>query len=77
LEVTYNGICLYIEGTYTRPEEKIMYDLDMAGYPGSPHSFEIKEVYLLDSMVNIIDLFEEDALEEMEEQILKNYYELF
>jgi activator of HSP90 ATPase len=75
MEITYNGISLRIEGSYTSPEEMIRYYNDLSGYPGSHQSFEIQEIYLLDSMVNIIDLFEEDALQEMEEQILEKYYE--
>jgi hypothetical protein len=75
MEITYNGISLQIEGSYTPPEEMVMYYNDLSGYPGSAQEFNISGIYVLGSTVNIMDLFDEKTLSYMEELVLNKYYE--
>ena len=62
-EITYKGILLEIEGTYTKAEEQT-YDM-----PGSPASFQTYDVFV--EGVNIVDLLREDDLMEIDNLVLE------
>ena len=62
-EITFKGILLEVEGTYTKAEEQT-YDM-----PGSPASFQTYDVFV--EGVNIVDLLREDDLREIETLILE------
>lgn len=65
--INYNGIELSISGNYTEGEEAVMYYSDLSGSPRFPSSFEVIEVKVIDSDVNIIELFSLPQIEEIEE----------
>ena len=62
-EITFKGILLEVEGTYTKAEEQT-YDM-----PGSPASFQTYNVFV--EGVNIVDLLREDDLREIETLVLE------
>ena len=67
--ITYKGVILEIEGTYTEAEEIVRYNEDFSGHPGSPSEFDINAIYVQD--VDIFDLFGEDDLREIETLVLE------
>ena len=68
-EITYKGILLEVEGTYTEAENRVIYYGDLDGHPGSPASFDINAVFVQD--VDIFELLGEDDLREIETLILE------
>ena len=68
-EITYKGILLEIEGTYTEAEDRVIYYGDLDGHPGSPASFDINEIFVQD--VDIFELVSEDDLREIETLVLE------
>ena len=62
-EITFKGILLEVEGTYTKAEEQT-YDM-----PGSPASFQTYDVFV--EGVNIVDLLREDDLMEIDNLVLE------
>lgn len=68
-EITYKGILLEVEGTYTEGENRVMYDNDFGGYPGSPATFDINAVFVQD--VDIFELISEDDLREIDNLVLE------
>jgi hypothetical protein len=72
--INYKGFELIVKGVYTQAEEQISYDSDMSGYPGSYSDYEVKEIYLSDSNINIVYLFEDD-IDYITELCLKNIEE--
>ena len=74
VELEFRGVELTIVGNYVEPEEMVMYYGDMTGYPGSSSSFEIQEIKVRDSDVDLFDLLE-DHLETLEEMCLKQIEE--
>ena len=68
-EITYKGILLEVEGTYTEAEDRVIYYGDLDGHPGSPASFDINAVFVQD--VDIFELLGEDGLREIETLILE------
>ena len=72
--VEFRDVELFITGNYHEPEEEVRYYSDMSGYPRSPSSFEILEIKVRDSDVDLFDLLE-DHLETLEEMCLKQIEE--
>ena len=72
MEVTinYKGIDLIAKGDYEQYEEPVWYDSEMSGSPGCSAEFQIYEIRLFDSDINIYVLFE-DELEYIEELCLE------
>lgn len=71
VSLTFKGIDLEVVGYYSQGECGITYDSDLGGIPETYDSFDISEVYLKDSEVNIIELFPICHIDEMEELILE------
>lgn len=69
--INYNGIELSVSGNYIEEEREIRYFLDGSGHPGFPSSFEAIEVKVIDSDVNIIELFSLPQIEEIEELVIE------
>jgi hypothetical protein len=69
IEVTYRGVKLLVEGTYTPPEEQVMYYADGSGYPGSSADFDINAVFVQDT--DIYELLSVMDLEEIVELVLE------
>jgi len=63
VEIKFQGIPLKVVGTYEVGEEEVMYASDMSGYPGSASYFDISEIYVTDSEINLYELFSWQQLE--------------
>lgn len=74
LEIEFRGVELTIVGNYHSEEEEVRYDSNMEGTPGYPSYFEIQEIKVRDSDVDLFDLLE-DHLETLEEMCLKQIEE--
>lgn len=70
VNIEFREVELLIVGNYHESEEEVMYYSDMSGYPGSPSSFEILEIKVADSEVDLFDLLE-DHLETLERMCLE------
>ena len=64
--ITHNGIELELVGVYTKEEQATYYDQDGSGTPYSPATFEVEEITLIDSNINILALFSSDDIDEIE-----------
>ena len=71
INIEFKGIPLRVVGEYEAGEEAVMYYSDMSGYPGSPSSFDVNEVYAEDSDIDIFELFSPADLEVLSEKILE------
>ena len=67
--ITYNGLNLTVTGEYEPEEATVLYYPDGSGHPGTPASFEIKEVFIQEW--NITDAIPLLQLEEIETLILE------
>ena len=68
-EITYNGILLEVEGTYTEAEDRVIYYGDLDGHPGSPASFDINAIFVQD--VDIYEIIDSHDLEVLETLVLE------
>lgn len=64
-EIVYRGVILTVGGYYT-PEEPASPDS-----PGVPESFEVAEVYVPGSRMDIIELLSADQIDEIETIVLQ------
>ena len=71
INIEFKGIPLRVVGEYEAGEEAVMYYSDMSGYPGSPSSFNVEEVYVEDSEIDIFEFFSPADLEVISEKILE------
>lgn len=58
VEITYKGIELIVRGDYQKGEHSWFNPHEGIGNPGCDEDFEVHEVYLVDSAIDIIDLFD-------------------
>lgn len=70
LEVEFRGVELTIVGNYHEFEQEVRYDSNMEGTPSYPSYFEIQEIKVVDSEVDLFDLLE-DHLETLERMCLE------
>ena len=70
--ITHNGIELELVGVYTKEEQGTYYDQDGSGTPYSPATFDVEEITIIDSNINILALFSSDDLEEIESKAVNN-----
>lgn len=68
-EINYSGVDIVVEGNYYPGEDEVMYDSDMAGYPGSRSEFEIYDVFVGD--ISIIELLSDYQLEDIQSEIIQ------
>lgn len=71
VNIEFKGIPLRVVGEYEAGEERTYYDSDMSGHPGSPSSFDINEIYVEDSEIDIFELFSPADLEVLSEKIIE------
>jgi len=71
--ITHNGIELELVGVYTKEEQGTYYDQDGSGTPYSPATFDVEEITLIDSNINILALFSSYDLEEIESKAVNNF----
>lgn len=57
VEIIYNDVPLRVVGEYIEGESEIQYYPDMSGQPSSPPDFEIDKIFVLDSDINIVNIF--------------------
>lgn len=69
--IRLGDINLEVIGNYTSGELGVIYDSNLEGLPSSPSSFEAIEVKVIDSDVNIIELFSSPQIEEIEELVIE------
>lgn len=72
-KITYLGIDMEVEGTYYPGEPQIMYDSDMAGYPGSSPEFEIYNIFI--GGVSCIEIFQDYQIEDIQEIVIEKIQE--
>ncbi len=56
VKINFRDVNLVVNGNYTPEEPMVMYYADGSGYPGSSSEFEINEIYVEDSSVDIFEL---------------------
>ena len=71
ISIEFKGIPLRVVGEYEAGEEAVMYYSDMSGYPGSPSSYDVEEVYAEDSEIDLIELFSPADLEVISEKVIE------
>jgi hypothetical protein len=67
VEIKFKGIPLIVEGYYEKGEEAVYNYGDGSGYPGSNSSFDVNEIYVEYSEIDIFELFSAADLEEIKE----------
>ncbi len=70
VKINFRGINLVVNGNYTPEEPMIMYYSEGDGYPGAGSEYEILEIYVEDSSIDIFELFSFSDIEEIEELCL-------
>ena len=71
ISIEFKGVPLRVVGEYEAGEEAVMYYSDMSGHPGSLSSFDVEEVYVEDSEIDIFEFFSPDDLEIITEKVLE------
>ena len=72
-EIEYDNVVLNVTGFSAPAEKHVMYDADMAGYPGAPAEFE--SLIISCGGQDIIGILHYDTIGEIERLILNKYYE--
>jgi len=72
-EIEYCNVVLNVTGFYEPEEKQVMYDADMAGYPGAPADFDIHIISC--GGQDIMDLISGSQLDEIEQLILNTHYD--
>ena len=73
--INYKGIPLIVHGTYEAEEEAVRYYSDGSGYPGSASSFDVNEIYVEDSEIDIFEFFSCANLDEISELVINKIEE--
>lgn len=73
VEVSYLDVEISVKGVYTPGENEIMYDSDMAGYPGSSPEFDIYNIFI--GGVSCIEIFQDYQLEDIQEIVIEKIQE--
>jgi hypothetical protein len=68
-EINYFGVEMTVEGNYHAGESQVMYDSDMAGYPGSGPEFELFDVFV--GGISILNLLSYEQLAEIESEVIE------
>jgi hypothetical protein len=68
-EISYFGVELTVLGIYHPGEDQVMYDSDMAGYPGSPPEFEVFDVFAGD--ISIFNLLSHSQVLDIESEVIE------
>ncbi len=69
--VNVYDITLEVEGIYEPEEDRVMYDGNMEGYPGSGAEFELQSVQL--EGIEIMELLNDKVIEMIKEQAIEYY----
>jgi hypothetical protein len=68
--INYMDIELVVTGYHEADAQSVQYYSDMSGYPGDDAIFEADEIYVSDSNINIVELFNNEQLQEIEDLVL-------
>jgi hypothetical protein len=68
-EINYFGVEMTVEGNYHAGESQVMYDSDMAGYPGSGPEFEIFDVFV--GGISIFNLLSHSQVLDIEAEVIE------
>lgn len=71
VQINFKDITLIVQGTYIQGENTVYYYSDGSGHPGTPSDFEIDKITLLDSNVDIFELFSYDDIDEIVELVIE------
>lgn len=71
INIEFKGIPLRVVGEYEAGEEAVTYYSDMSGYSGSPSSYDVEEVYVEDSEIDIFEFFSPADLEVITEKVIE------
>ena len=63
VRIQFKYIDFDVKGNYEKGEEEVRYYDDLSGHPGSASSFEIEEICVFDSSVDVFELFSSADLE--------------
>ena len=74
MEVTinYKGIDLIVKGNYTKGEEEVRYNDDMGGSPESASDFDVQSIFVIDSDINIENLFSWEDIESITDLVIED-----
>lgn len=71
VEINYAGIPLTVIGNYYEGDPQVVYDSNWEGYPGSPSEFEITNITVSDSFIDIWQLFSNLQIDEITELVIE------
>lgn len=71
IQINYKGIDLIVKGNYTKGEEEVRYNDDMGGSPESASDFDVQSIFVIDSNINIEDLFSWEDFNEIKDLIIE------
>ena len=63
VRIQFKDIDFDVKGDYEQAEEEVRYYGDLGGHPGSESSFEIEEICVFGSSVDVFELFSSADLE--------------
>ena len=72
ITITHNGIELELVGVYTKGKDAYISGAPDDCYDGENATFDVEEITLIDSNINILALFSSDDLEEIESKAVNN-----
>jgi hypothetical protein len=75
VEINYLGVPLTVQGTYYEGESQVMYDSNGEGYPGSSSEFEILEITVSDSEIDIWELLSSNQIDEITNLVIEKIEE--
>ena len=70
IELNIGGVDITVSGHYSPEEPMVMYDSDMAGYPGCPAEFNINSIQV--NGTDITELVSDEIYEEIIEKAIDN-----
>lgn len=71
VEINYAGVPLTVIGNYYEGDPQVVYDSNWGGYQGSPSEFEITEITVSDSDVDIWELLSNKQMDEITELVIE------
>ena len=68
--IQFRGVELDVKGVYYPYEKGYMYDNNLDGLPGSASDFEIDKITIIDSSVDVYDLFSTADLDIIKDRVI-------
>lgn len=70
-EINYLEVPLNVSGRYYEGDPQVMYDSNGEGYPGSPAEFEIVKITVVDSDIDIWELFSNKQIDDIADLVIE------